>query len=188
MSWNTGRYAQLSLLLVLLAALPGRAQSLAELSRQERAKKAAKTTKEFTNDNIPAVTLAGAPSTEEAKPGDGKAADGKAADGKPGEAGKEAAKPEDVEKEYRAKAAQLKETVEFEERRLDVLQRDLNLTQQQFYSDPNVALKEQYAREDINKRTAEIEAQKAAVEKAKQAITDLEDELRKKSLPAGWAR
>ncbi len=68
------------------------------------------------------------------------------------------------------------------------MQRELNLAQQQFYSDPNVALREQYGREDINKRTADIEAQKATVEKAKQAISNLEDELRAKSLPAGWAR
>ena len=94
----------------------------------------------------------------------------------------------EIEKEYRDKAAKLAENVAFEERRLDVLQRDLNLTQQQYYSDPNVALREQYSRADINKRTAEIEAQKATVEKAKQAVTDLEEELRKKSLPAGWAR
>jgi hypothetical protein len=60
--------------------------------------------------------------------------------------------------------------------------------QQQYYPDPQMALQQQYSRDDINKRTADIETQKANVEKAKQAITDLEDELRQKGLPPGWAR
>ena len=68
------------------------------------------------------------------------------------------------------------------------MQRELNLMQQQYYPDPQIALQQQYSREDINKRNADIEVQKANVEKAKQAIADFEDELRQKSLPAGWAR
>ena len=43
-------------------------------------------------------------------------------------------------------------------------------------------------RSNINKRVQEIETQKGAVEKAKQAIAALEEELRVKGLPAGWAR
>ena len=178
------RMAQASLLLAL-AVQVAHGQSLADLSRQERAKKTSKTTKEYTNDNLPRATLADAApaaAAEAAKPAE--AAKG---DEQPGEKKGEKSAAE-IEKEYRDKAAKLAENVAFEERRLDVLQRDLNLTQQQYYSDPNVALREQYSRADINKRTAEIEAQKATVEKAKQAVTDLEEELRKKSLPAGWAR
>ena len=162
-------------------------QSLAELARQERAKKgqAVRSGRVFTNEDIPAATMSSAPA--EAQP----AAETK--EGEPPAATEQAAGAQektsaDIEKEYRDKFAKLKEAQDLEERRLDVMQRELNLAQQQFYSDPNVALREQYGREDINKRTADIEAQKATVEKAKQAIADLETELRAKSLPPGWAR
>ena len=165
-------------------------QSLAELARQERAKKTqgARSARVFTNEDIPEPTITGTPTAEaEAQP----AAETKAEE-PPATDEKAAGAPEktsaEIEKEYRDKFAKLKEAQELEERRLDVMQRELNLAQQQFYSDPNVALREQYGRADINKRTADIEAQKAAVEKAKQAIADLETELRAKSLPPGWAR
>ena len=68
------------------------------------------------------------------------------------------------------------------------MQRELNLMQVQYYSDPNVALREQNTRGEINQRIQEIEAQKGTIEKAKQAVADLEEELRRKNLPPGWAR
>jgi hypothetical protein len=174
----------LAALMFMLMPRASQAQSLADLARQERAKKASKTTKEYTNDDIPQATLSSAPATkpDAAKEGAAKPEDA----AKKG--GEEEKKPEEVEKEYRDKAAKLKENLDMEARRLDVMQRELNLTQQQYYSDPNVALREQYSREDINKRTEEITKQQEAVDKAKQAISDLEDELRKKNLPPGWAR
>jgi hypothetical protein len=173
--------------MLMLVPAPGRAQSLADLARQERAKKQSKTVKEYTNDDIPKATLSGSP----AAPATAKAEAAKGEEGKDGEPAKKddtEQKQADLEKEYREKAVKLKENLTTEERRLDVLQRELNLAQQQYYSDPNVALREQYSRDDINKRTAEIEAQQQNVDKAKQAITDLEEELRKKDLPPGWAR
>jgi predicted RNase H-like nuclease (RuvC/YqgF family) len=183
----------LSLGTALLLAAPAPAQSLAELARQTRAKKAQAppSGKVFTNDSIPPATISGAPAapapTPAAAPEAGTAAPEGAA---PAAEAAEAAEPtlEELEKEYREKFAALKENLDTEERRLDVLQRELNLAQQQFYSDPQVALREQYSREEINKRTEEIEAQKTVVEKAQQAIEDLETELRQKSLPIGWAR
>lgn len=86
------------------------------------------------------------------------------------------------------KFAELKENLSLEERKLDILQRELNLMQNQYYSDPQVALMQETTRSNINTRIAEIETQKGVVEKAKQAIAALEDELRVKGLPAGWAR
>lgn len=189
MSWKSGRIVPAALLALLLTVVLGQtaqAQSLGDLSRQQRAKKPSKTTREYTNDDIPPATLSG---TAPAAP----AAASKEADAKSADAAKDGEKKDgksqaELEKEYRDRAAKLKEAVAYEEKKLDVLQRELNLAQTQYYSDPNVALREQYSRDDINKRTAEIDAQKAAVEKAKQAIADLEEELRKKSLPIGWAR
>jgi hypothetical protein len=191
---TTSIFFLLGVVLMLLART-GEAQSLGEISRQQRAKKATRPPKEYTNDDIPAPTLSGTPAppadpakdaakTDAAKP----PADATTATAAAPGASSTEKKADELEKEYREKATKLRENITYEERRLDVLQRELNLTQQQYYSDPNVALREQYSRDDINKRSAEIEAQKASVDKAKQALADLEEELRKKSLPLGWAR
>jgi septal ring factor EnvC (AmiA/AmiB activator) len=72
-------------------------------------------------------------------------------------------------------------------RELDILQREFNLKQQQFYQDPNAALKQQYSRDDLNKTQSEIDAKKQAVERDKQALSGLEDELRKAGGDPGWA-
>ena len=186
----------LSLWMAFLFAVPAPAQSLAELARQTRAKKgqAPPTGKVFTNDSIPPATISGAPAapaaapSPAAAPGAGAAAQEGQAAAAEGAAASEEPTLAELEKEYRDKFAALKEHLDTEERRLDVLQRELNLAQQQFYSDPNVAMREQYSREEINKRMEEIETQKVTVEKAKQEIADLETELRQKSLPPGWAR
>jgi hypothetical protein len=202
-----------------LALTPLFGQSLADLARQERARKSQerKSGKVFTNDDIPStpsITTSAPPKEGEPKnseaegaasaegkegtaPTEGKAAEGKgeangAPDAKPNEAEKpkEAAGPDmaKLEKEYRDKFKQLRDVQAYEEKKLDVLQRELNLMQTQYYSDPNVAMREQTFRGQINQHTQEIEQQKGAVEKAKKAVADLEEELRKKGLPSGWAR
>lgn len=74
------------------------------------------------------------------------------------------------------------------EKQLDILQRDLNKTELQYYPDPQKAMKEQNTREGIKERTAKIDEQKAEVARLKQAINDLEDELRKSGGDTGWAR
>ena len=202
-----------------LALTPLFGQSLADLARQERARKSQekKPGKVFTNDDIPStpsITTSAPPKEGAAKnaeaegtasaegkegtaPAEGKAAEGKGeangtAEGKP----KEAEKPKEeagpdmakLEKEYRDKFKQLRERLTYEQQRLDVMQRELNLMQTQYYSDPNVAMREQTFRGQINQRTQDIETQKGNVDKAQKAIADLEEELRKKGLPSGWAR
>jgi hypothetical protein len=178
--------ALITLVMLTLTATAVHAQSLAELARQQRARKQAepKNGKVYTNADIPEATLS-SPNAPAAQP----AAAQKPADtatAKPGESKEKT--PAELEKEYRDKFAKLREVQKFEEDKLDVMQRELNLMQIQVSSDPNVQLREDTTRETINKRTADIEAQKATVEKAKQAVADLEEELRTKGLPPGWAR
>ena len=60
--------------------------------------------------------------------------------------------------------------------------------QTQYDSDPQRTLTQELTRSNINTRVTEIEQQKAAVDKAKQAVAALEEELRVKGLPPGWAR
>lgn len=196
------RYARKFLIVTLLAVFELslttilHSQSLVELARKERARKTAEgTAKVYTNEDIPsatpspaapAPTQAQTPQAQRPAPATTPAGTAEKAEAKPAQAPEKAAA--DLEKEYREKFAQLRDKLAFEEQKLDVMQREQNLMMTQFYSDPNVALREQNSRAEINKRTQDIEEQKQAVEKAKQAIADLEDELRRKGLPPGWAR
>jgi hypothetical protein len=70
---------------------------------------------------------------------------------------------------------------------LDVLQREFNLKQVQFYSNPNVALREQNSRKDLDDTQAEINTKKQDVDKDNQAISDLQEELRTSGGQPGWA-
>ena len=71
---------------------------------------------------------------------------------------------------------------------LDILQREYNLKQQQYYSDPNVAMKEQLTNKDLIDTKANIDVKTADVAKDKQDLSDLEDALRQAGGDPGWAR
>ncbi len=74
------------------------------------------------------------------------------------------------------------------EKQLDVMQRELDKSQIQYYSDPQKAMEEQNSRKDINDKTAKIDAQKQQIVTLKQELSELEDELRKAGGDPGWAR
>jgi len=74
------------------------------------------------------------------------------------------------------------------EKELDVLQRELNKNQVQYYSDPQTALMQQNNRTDINEGATKIAAKQKEVDSLKQQIADMEDELRKSGGNPGWAR
>jgi hypothetical protein len=179
------------------------AQDVADIARAKRQQSAQRGTsgKVYTNEDVRGTNepptppvAAGAAKPEGAA---GKSPNGATAK-KAGDA-QAGAKPEEkkgppeksraeLEKEYRGRAAKLREVLDFEQKKLDVMQRELNLLNVQYYSDPNTAVREQTYRNQINTRTAEIEQQKVAADKASKAISDFEDELRKMNLPPGWAR
>jgi len=69
----------------------------------------------------------------------------------------------------------------------DILQREYNLKQQQYYSDPNTAMKEQFNRKDLTDTKTNIDQKTAAVAQDKQDISDLEDQLRQAGGEPGWA-
>jgi hypothetical protein len=192
---------------VLLLAAAVCAQSLGEMARQERAKKGAaapaKASRVFTNENLPregGLSTSDTGAAPKAKAGEAKEGEAKEGEAKEGAAKAESKEGEkktegaaanptaESEKEYREKAAKLREALATEEKKLDVLQRESNLASIQYYSDPNRAMNEQYSRNELNTRQAEIDKQKATVEAARRALSNLEDELRKKNLPPGWAR
>ena len=74
------------------------------------------------------------------------------------------------------------------EKELDILQREENKAQIQYYPDPQKAMNEQYTRKDINDKEAKIEAQRQEIAQLKQGLSDLEDALRKAGGNPGWAR
>ncbi len=75
----------------------------------------------------------------------------------------------------------------YDARELDVLQREYSLKQQQYYSDPNMAMREQFSRQDLTETKTKIEDRTAVVAADKQSISDLEDQLRQAGGEPGWA-
>jgi len=162
-SFNTHR--NLSGIFCLLAAAllvcgGAGAQSLGEQARLLRFRKGppAKPERVYTNDNMPRTGGLSTTAVEAPKE-----------KGKEGEKAASAAQAPkamaDLEKDYRAKAAPLRAALETEQKKWDELQKQWGLGRQQ-----------------------ETERQKAALDAAKKAVDDLVDELRRKVLPASWAR
>jgi chromosome segregation ATPase len=92
------------------------------------------------------------------------------------------------EEYWRAQFTAARKKLADDTKELDILQREYNLKEQQFYTNPNVALREQNSRADLNKTRDDINAKKADVEKDQQAITALEDQLRQAGGNPGWSR
>jgi hypothetical protein len=167
--------------------------SLGNAARKARAQKkdSSKPAKVFTNDDLGG--LKGTISVIGNEPAQASAADKSAErteDKKPANGAdvKDAKKDEAKDESYwRTKFAAARKVLADDTKELDILQREFNLKQQQFYQDPTAALKEQHGREDLNKTQSQIDAKKQDVEKDKQALSDLEDELRKSGGDAGWA-
>jgi hypothetical protein len=109
------------------------------------------------------------------------------------EKGKAEAKPKGEEtakdeKYWRKAFADANRVLTDDAHEIDILQREYNLKQQQYYSDPNTALKEQYTNKDLIDTKQKIDDKTAAVAKDKQDISDLEDQLRQAGGDPGWAR
>ena len=201
----TGVLLASSLCLILAQAqaapAPQQAPSVADAARKarEQSKGRPQPAKVFTNEDVPnlkgVVSVVGtapaepaaAPATSEAvgaTPADASAA---AAAATPGAAA--APKPEVKDETYwRAKFAEARKKLADDTKELDILQREYSLKQQQFYLDPNVALREQNSRADLNKTLEQINTKKQDVERDQQAITALEDQLRQAGGNAGWSR
>lgn len=178
-----------------LAAAPSKAtsqsqanppqDSLAEAARKAReAKKAQpKPAKVFTNDDL---AKKGAPPAAGATPDDapGQPQDKDKAPGKD----KEGAAPANGESYWRGRFKEAHENLARAEKELDILERELQKANTQYYSDPTKAMNEQFNRKEINDKTAAIEAKKKDIADLRQSISDMEDGLRKAGGDPGWAR
>lgn len=89
---------------------------------------------------------------------------------------------------WRGRFADARKALAEDTRELDVLQREFNLKQEQYYTNPNVALREQYSRADLDQTQSKIDAKKADVQKDNDTISDLMDNLRRAGGDPGWSR
>jgi len=190
------RISALSALLSVLActspaqqnpAQPSTGDPVADAARKARAeqKTAPKPKKVFTNDDIPSAAPASAPAATDATNKNATQAKG---DDK---SDQKAPDPEDNPKTqayWSKRASKLRAKLAAAEQELDVLQRELNKDDLQYYPDPQKALMQQYTRSDINEKTAKVAAKKAEIESLKQQVADLEDAVRKAGGDPGWVR
>jgi len=179
---------------------PAQGPSVADAARKARAQKKGEPPAKqvWDDDNIPKVPR----ETPAEKPaGDGATAaggEGPAAtpgpDAKAGTSEDTAAKQAQLEAQWRQKFAAAHKKLDDDQKDLDLMQREYQLKRQQYYTDPNTALKQQYNNygggrgpelEDLQKK---IDETKQKIEADKQAISDLEDQLRRDGLPPGWSR
>lgn len=156
---------------------------------REQQKTAQKPKHVFTDDDVKHSTDTGSASatpTGSQTAGDAKAGDqkGQGAQGT-GAAGD---KKEDPATMWRKRFADQRAKIASAEKELDILQRELDKSQLQYYSDPQKAMQEQNNRQDINDKTAKIDAKKQEIANLKQQLSDMEDELRKSGGDSGWVR
>lgn len=164
---------------------------VADAARKARAeqKTAPKPKKVFTNDDIPSAPPSAPPSaapagTDQAAPPQGAAKQG----AEPVTGKKEETPAVKGEAYWRAKFKELRARISQTEKELDVLQRELNKDEVQYYPDPQQALMQQHDRSDINAKRAKVDAKQKELDDLNQKLSDTEDDLRKAGGDPGWAR
>jgi hypothetical protein len=169
-------------------------ESVAEAARKAREQKKAqpKPGKVITNDDLPptsgGISIVGTV-VASAEKGSVEAVT-EAAGKKAGAAGAKGAEEEEVQGEayWRKRFAEARGKLRDAQRELDIMQRELNLKEMQYYPDPTKALREQYDRKEINTYRQKIIDKQKEVEQLRQALSNLEDELRRAGGDPGWAR
>jgi phage-related minor tail protein len=155
---------------------------------REQRKAAPKPKKVFTDDDVkPAEAPAppSAASSDSTSPSEGAKLQKPQAPGAQNSSDKE---DPNSEKAWRKRFADQHKKISDAELELDVLQRELQKSDLQYYSNPQKAMDEQLTRNEINEKTAKIEAKKKQIADLKQQLSDLEDQLRASGGDAGWAR
>jgi hypothetical protein len=161
----------------------------ARKAREQKRKDTAKPKKVYTDEDVNHFVSGGAPAPGDAsaaattEEGAAKNPDAQAKDA----AGKASEPEESAETKWRKQFREAYANLDRAQRELDILQREDNKAQLQYYNDPQKALAEQYTRKDINEKDAKIAAKKKEIDQIKQRISDMEDALRKSGGDPGWA-
>jgi predicted RNase H-like nuclease (RuvC/YqgF family) len=175
---------------LISAALPALAQQdqtsdpVADAARKtrEKQKNAPPPKKVYTNDDMPSAPPPAPVPASAARPADESAQSDASADTSADD------KEKNPEAYWRKRFQKAHENLAKAEKELNVLQRELDKNQVQYYSDPQKALMQQNNRSDINEHTAKIAAKQKEVDSIKQQISDMEEELHKAGGDSGWAR
>jgi len=174
----------------------GQQESVAEAARKARAQKKApvKPVRVFTEEELAKAKAAGegepgaistvGTATQESAPA------GKDAGKDSGKSGGEAEKKDEdnQEQKWRERFKGARENLERAEKELDILQRESAKASLQNYSDPNQAMKEGYGQKEVKEKAVKIEEKTKEIAQLKQALANLEDELRKAGGNPSWAR
>jgi parvulin-like peptidyl-prolyl isomerase len=184
------RLAAIALLLGFAAwTTPAQDQSsddVAAAARKAREQQKAepKPKKVITNDDMPAPPSASPAQSAKSEGGPASKTDAQSAQG---DDKKEEDDP-NSEAYWHKRFQKIRDKIDVAEKELDVLQRELDKDQVQYYPDPQKALMQQHDRSDINNKAAKIDAKKKEIEGLNQQLSDLEDELRKSGGDPGWGR
>jgi hypothetical protein len=154
---------------------------------REQQKAAPKPKKVYTDDDVKPATPRDNAATNGQPAGGAQAAPDNGQGAATG-AGTATPSGEDAEKAWRKRFADQRDKIASAEKELDILQRESEKAQVQYYNDPQKALQEQYTRKDINDKNAKIDQKKQDIANLKQQLSDMEDELRKSGGDPGWAR
>ena len=163
-------------------AAPTQQDALADAARRakEQKKEQTKPPKTFTNDDLPSDSKPAPVASSSSAPGD------KTAQAGTGRPGTTAASDE---KMWRDKFARLNHKLQQDQSELDVLQRELNILNTQYYGgDPMKGLQQGLSQQDINAKRDKIDAKKKDVADDQQAIADAESDLQKSGGDPGWER
>jgi hypothetical protein len=182
-----------------VAGLPAYAQSqssgqqsgsdpVADAARKAREdkKNAPKPKKVYTDDDVKPAAAAATAATAVPSDASGAAAIGAAGPQKAEDGG--AKEDPNSEKAWRKRFKEQHDKLAKAETELDILQRESQKAQLEYYPDPQKALTEQNTRKDVNDKLAKITAKSQEIAQLKQELDDMEAALRKSGGDPGWAR
>ncbi len=179
------------IILMLMAVRPSYSQepatvpSLGEIARKlkdERAHEKQKPVATYTNDNLPSRESLGIVTVDLAGQAKAKA---------PATGKNVTAVEEHGEKYFRSKAEKLRSQMEFVERQLGGLRKQVGLAQTQYYPDPQKTLEQESTpafQADLDKLRAKIGGTEKALADDQKALDDLQQELRRAGGNPGWIR
>ena len=175
---------QLGLMLIFFVGVSLAADSLAELAKKEKERRAKmKATKTFTNQDIEDYKA------KHPTPGSGYEGSGKTegTETAKNEEGKEKDKT-NSEEYWRGRYQETNDRVKGAQEKSDGLQSDINALTRSFYAEGDGVAQRGQIEAERNQRLEDLEAAKKELEEAKQAEEDLQEEARRAGAPPGWLR
>jgi chromosome segregation ATPase len=157
----------------------------ARKAREEK-KNAAKPKKVYTDDDVKPATAAAATAAAASSGTSGAEVTGAAGPQKTDDGG--AKEDPNSEQAWRKRFKEQRDKLAKAETELDVLQREAQKAQLEYYPDPQKALSEQNTRKEVSEKLAKIAAKQQEIAQLKQGLEDLADQLRKSGGDPGWAR